>query len=170
VAPACGSGHKSNDVWYETLCSAVSEDRRQTRDVHRQEGGKVSVEEDNIEVVKKYCETMGNGQFDGLSEECTFWIAGKNIYGGTLTKAQMKENLGAVLAQLDGEWRYTPFNFVAQGNQVAVEAVSRARFKDGREYSNEYFALYEVQNGEIIKVREYNDTAYTMEFFGGAST
>ena len=51
----------------------------------------------------------------------------------------------------------------AEGERVAVEAVSSARLADGRPYANRYHFLVQVRDGKVRQMREYLDTQYVYE-------
>jgi ketosteroid isomerase-like protein len=51
----------------------------------------------------------------------------------------------------------------AEGERVAVEAVSSARMSDGRPYENHYHFLVQVRDGRVVQVREYLDTQFVHE-------
>jgi ketosteroid isomerase-like protein len=47
---------------------------------------------------------------------------------------------------------------VAEGDKVAVEAVSEGQHVSGQTYSNEYHFLFEFREGKLLKLKEYMDT------------
>ena len=49
----------------------------------------------------------------------------------------------------------------AQDERVAVEAVSNGRLRDGQVYNNHYHFMFELRDGKIAAIREYNDTHHT---------
>ena len=51
-------------------------------------------------------------------------------------------------------------NLIAEGPLVAVEARGQGRFADGREYSNQYAFVLELDGGLIRSLREYLDSFY----------
>lgn len=57
---------------------------------------------------------------------------------------------------------------IAEGDMVSVETVGRNTYSDGRVYSNTYCQVYRVQDGKVVEVREYMDTAGAKAFFGMA--
>lgn len=48
----------------------------------------------------------------------------------------------------------------AEGDRVAVEAVSEATMADGQPYRNRYHFLVRLDQGQVIEMREYFDTHY----------
>ena len=57
-------------------------------------------------------------------------------------------------------------NTVAEGNKVCIEAVGDMKLRDGRNYRNTYHHVVEFEDGLIVSIREYFDTAYVKEMFG----
>lgn len=51
----------------------------------------------------------------------------------------------------------------AEGERVAVEAVSSGRMSDGRLYRNRYHFLVKLRDGKVFEMREYLDTQYAYE-------
>ncbi|MBU4319345.1 MAG: hypothetical protein KKF30_18960 [Proteobacteria bacterium] len=55
----------------------------------------------------------------------------------------------------------------AQDDRVVVEAQSKAKTKDGRDYGMEYRISFIFNDkGEITKVKEYVDSLFTARFYG----
>jgi uncharacterized protein len=51
-------------------------------------------------------------------------------------------------------------NVVAEGEQVALEWITRGRTASGSDYENFYSAIFVVRDDRIQAVREYTDTLY----------
>jgi len=56
---------------------------------------------------------------------------------------------------------------VAEGDQVVLQWTSRARTRDGRPYENGCIGVFTIRDGTITAVREYMDTLYASDAFGG---
>ena len=54
-------------------------------------------------------------------------------------------------------------NAIAEDDQVSVEAESLGRLANGRTYNNVYEYRVDLRNGKIQEIREYLDSAYTIE-------
>ncbi|HLW71640.1 MAG TPA: nuclear transport factor 2 family protein [Candidatus Binataceae bacterium] len=46
----------------------------------------------------------------------------------------------------------------ADGDTVLIEMTNSAKFSNGRDYTNEYCFVFEIEDGKIRRVREYVDT------------
>ena len=106
------------------------------------------------------------GALDTLSEDSTYWIAGRREIiptSGTHTKARMARIFEAMCERLDGGMRMTVKSAIAEGDRVALEVESLGRLKDGRVYNNQYHVLMKVADGRIVEVHEYLDTQHVLE-------
>jgi ketosteroid isomerase-like protein len=101
-------------------------------------------------VVRSFLETFSRGDIDGvlagLIDDASWWVSG-SIPGmsGTSSKQQLGETLRQVKPlYTSGALEIRPTSMLAEGNQVAVEAVSHANLVNGRTYNNSYHFLFEV--------------------------
>jgi uncharacterized protein len=103
------------------------------------------------------------GVLDLMSEDITYWLAGKpgsNATAGARTKAEMADIFRRMGEAMTGRLRMTVKGSVAEGDKVAVEAVSRGELRNGRVYEQEYHVLFTLRDGRIADAREYMDTAH----------
>ena len=117
--------------------------------------------EDNKKIVRDFLEAFSSSNFDKalgmMSDTSYWWVAGRFPLSGKKSKSEFQQLLGGIGGELNGHLSITPKSFVAEDDKVAVEAESKADFKNGRKYNNEYHFLFEVRNGKIEAVREYLD-------------
>ena len=120
--------------------------------------------EDNKQIVRRFLEAFSQSRFDEalgmMSDNATWWVAGRFPLSGTKSKQEFQQLLGGIGGEINGHLSIAPKSFVAEGDRVAVEAESKADFKNGRKYNNQYHFLFEVRNGKIEAVREYLDTMH----------
>lgn len=103
------------------------------------------------------------GALDLLADDVTYWLAGKaGSYptAGARTKGEMAEIFSRMQDAMTGPLRASVTGTVAEGDKVAVEAVSRGELRNGRVYEQEYHVLFTVRGGRIVAAREYMDTAH----------
>jgi ketosteroid isomerase-like protein len=62
--------------------------------------------------------------------------------------------------------RTLAFNFIAEGDTVVVEAKGDNVTKSGERYDNEYCMVWRVENGRIMQIKEYCDTALVERVLG----
>ena len=61
---------------------------------------------------------------------------------------------------------FTLHAMTAEGDRVAAEVSSHAELTTGAVYANQYHMLFVFRGGEIIEVKEYNDTLHARKVFG----
>lgn len=122
----------------------------------------VSNSEDNKALVHKFMDLIRTGQPDEalkyIHEDAVWWTA-----SGTMTPAELME-----ISKLVKPYVEKPIDFqfgvtIAEGNYVAMEAVSHATRTNGTEFNNSYFFLYTIKDGKISAVREHQDTKHASE-------
>jgi uncharacterized protein len=102
------------------------------------------------------------GAMGGLADDCVWWSA----TGGNQSKAQMLAVAGALSGLLAEPIVLETGAVTAEDDRVAVEARSRALRTNGVRYANEYHFLFRIRDGEIVEVREHNNTAHAAEVWG----
>lgn len=103
------------------------------------------------------------GALDVLSDDVTWWIAGKPgalATAGAHDKKFMARLFRSMFGQLKDGLRMTMKSLIAEGDKVAVEVESWGELGNGRVYNNEYHFLITVRDGKICEVREYLDTQH----------
>lgn len=131
----------------------------------------VSIEEQNVALANKFAETFSSGDVDAivnaLAPNAEYWVSGTiDGMSGSYTPQELGKLLGGVTTiYKGGALKITPIATTAQGNRVAVEAEGYAELNDGRIYNPKYHFLFEIEGGEIIRVREYLDTKHAFDIF-----
>jgi ketosteroid isomerase-like protein len=125
--------------------------------------------EGNKQLVRDFMQHFSDGDMKTalgmMSDDATWWIAGRFPLSGTKSKAEFAELLGQIGAAVPGGIRLTPKAFTAEGDRVAVETESYAKHTNGKIYNNQYHFLFEIRDGKIRAVREYLDTMHTNDVF-----
>jgi hypothetical protein len=118
-------------------------------------------------VVLNYVEALQRGDIDAVrdsfGEQATWWLAGELPLSGTWRgRARIiDEFLASALRYFDSETvSIEVTNVLAEGEQVALEWITRGRTAGGRDYENFYSAIFVVREGRIQVVREYTDTLH----------
>jgi ketosteroid isomerase-like protein len=122
----------------------------------------------SAELVRHFFETLSTGDLERvrlLFHEDATWAVMADGIPGAGTHVGRDTIVDAFLAPVRGMFepgdpKVTIDSLVAEGNLVAVEARGRGRFADGREYSNRYAFVLEVQDGLVVAIREYLDSYY----------
>lgn len=110
-----------------------------------------------------------DGLFAALSDDATWWIVGSIPAppGGSLPVSGTK-NMPEFRALYESFAPVFPNGVevfvdhcIAEGDFVAAEGHSQGTTAKGLAYHNQYLWLFEIHDGKITAVREYNDTAHT---------
>jgi ketosteroid isomerase-like protein/ubiquinone/menaquinone biosynthesis C-methylase UbiE len=103
------------------------------------------------------------GALDLLSDDVTWWIAGKPAelpVAGAHDKEQLAGIFHRMHSRLKDGLRLTVKDMTAEGDKVALELESLGELWNGRVYNNEYHTLMRIRDGKIREVREYLDTQH----------
>ena len=103
-----------------------------------------------------------------IADDVTMCVTGQNSWSQTLKgKASLLRDLHGHLRTLLVEPRRTvPFRFIADGDYVVVEAKGDMVTKAGVRYDNDYCLIYRFENGKIVEIREYMDSALCERVLG----
>jgi uncharacterized protein (TIGR02246 family) len=118
-------------------------------------------------VVLRYVEALQRGDADAVresfAEEATWWLPGELPLSGTWRGRDqiLDEFLASAMRYYDPDTiSIEVTNVVAEGEQVALEWITRGRTASGSDYENFYSAIFVVRDDRIQAVREYTDTLY----------
>jgi uncharacterized protein (TIGR02246 family) len=118
-------------------------------------------------VVLRYVEALQRGDADtvreSFAEEATWWLPGELPLSGTWRGRDqiLDEFLASAMRYYDPDTiSIEVTNVVAEGEQVALEWITRGRTASGSDYENFYSAIFVVRDDRIQAVREYTDTLY----------
>jgi ketosteroid isomerase-like protein len=118
-------------------------------------------------VVLRYVEALQRGDIDAVrdsfAEHATWWLPGELPVSGTWRGRDgiIDEFLAAALRYYDPDSvSIEVTNVLAEGEQVALEWITRGRTAGGSDYENFYAAIFVVREGRIEAVREYTDTLH----------
>lgn len=127
-----------------------------------------AADQTNAELVRTFFETLSTGDLERVRplfhEDATWKVMAGGIPGaGTHVGRDVivDEFLAPVRGMfVPGDPKVVIDNLIAEGPLVAVEARGLGRFADGREYSNRYAFVLELDGGLIRSLREYLDSFY----------
>ncbi len=106
--------------------------------------------------------------FASLADDVTMCVTGQYSWSQTFKgKASLLENLHGHWRTLLAEpRRTTPLRFIADGDYVVVEAKGDMVTKEGVRYDNDYCLIYRLEDGKIVEIREYQDSALCERVLG----
>lgn len=124
-----------------------------------------SMVERNVTVARASFELLRERRFDEalalLADEGTRWGAG----GGPPYEAEPMTTWKAKLRLIRDGIHDTPMDFeivnvVAAGDQVVLEVRNDGILGDGEPYGMVYCFVLQIEDGQVVSIREYADTAY----------
>lgn len=118
-------------------------------------------------VVTAYFDALARGDLPALrasfAPDATWRLSGDLPASGTYTgpDAIIDDFLARMFARLDPEAQVSQdvHAIVAGDGAAVVEWTTYATARGGEPYVNDYCAVFEIEDGRIIAVREYSDTA-----------
>jgi len=121
----------------------------------------------NKAVVTQFFERMNAGDLDGsfalLTDDCTWFSLSSRRFSG---KEQMRAMIAHVNeAMLRAPIVQTVIVLTAEQNRVAALTDGTAEALNGTRYDQRYHFLFEIADGMITRLWEFNDTFHAREFF-----
>lgn len=122
----------------------------------------MSVTESNKAAVNSFFQALNNGDVEGVvasySEDGTVQTMGNTLISGLSGREEISTAVKGIYDVFPQGLTFTPKDMVAEGDKVAVEAVSEGEHVSGQTYSNEYHFLFHFRDGKVVKLKEYMDT------------
>jgi uncharacterized protein len=114
--------------------------------------------EANKQLVVKFMELFSeaklNEAFELLADDVVWSLWGSGPAAGSYDKSAMRAMLDQSFGFFVGPLQWTPTSFTAEGDRVAVEAVSYGKTRGGFEYRNKYHPLFRVRDGKLVEIKE----------------
>lgn len=114
--------------------------------------------ENNKRIVEKFMDYFSKAKLDEafkyLSDDAVWSLWGDNPYSGKFTKPEMKKMLLDSWQWFSQPVEWTPVAFTAEGNRVAVEAVSYCVTHGGYVHRGVYHNLFVIKDDKIIEIKE----------------
>ena len=123
--------------------------------------------ERNRRTVRELFDAMNHAdvaRLDALyADDFEIWTAGALPISGTRTRAQALEGMRYIDAMFPDGIHFEITGMTAEGDRVAVEAVSDGIHASGKRYHNQYHFLLIVRDGKIHHFKEYMDTMHAKD-------
>src|ERR1700737_739300 len=105
---------------------------------------------------------------DNLAEGATWVVTGQYSWSHEFRGREAIQNglMGHVRSLFAERPRTVAFNFIADGDYVAVEARGDNVTKTGLRYDNQYCLLFRIENGKIKQIKEYCDSTLVERVLG----
>ncbi|WP_439106800.1 nuclear transport factor 2 family protein [Congregibacter sp.] len=123
-------------------------------------------------LVSRWIELAGKGDVDGamalFSPDAVWTNIGSTRFSGRFEGIQeiMQGLLGPLFGSLEGTIESDIEAVIADGSRAVVLSRGIARSRSGADYNNTYAQVFTVEDGRIVAVREYMDTALIDAVFG----
>ena len=113
-------------------------------------------------IVRDFFAALNAGDVDAIvnayADDGCVQTMGSTLISGTFSKPEIAASAGAIFEVFPQGLKFEICDMVAEGEKVAVEAVSEGEHVSGQTYSNEYHFLFEFRDGKLLKLKEYMDT------------
>ena len=113
-------------------------------------------------IVRDFFAALNAGDVDAIvnayADDGCVQTMGSTLISGTFSKPEIAASAGAIFEVFPQGLKFEILDMVAEGEKVAVEAVSEGEHVSGQTYSNEYHFLFEFRDGKLLKLKEYMDT------------
>ncbi len=127
--------------------------------------------ESNKERVSRFFEVLNAGDIDALvdsyANEGSYQTMGETLISGVMNRDQIAESAGGVFDVFPEGLKFKVLGMVAEGDKVAVEAMSEGEHISGQTYSNEYHFLFQFRDGKLLSLKEYMDTEHVTDVLCG---
>ncbi|MEM5517977.1 enoyl-CoA hydratase-related protein [Henriciella sp. AS95] len=103
-----------------------------------------------------------------LHDDVTMTVTGSYSWSQTFRGKEkvLRDYFGYVGSLMTRPGRTIPFHFLADENWVVVEARGDMETKSGDPYRNHYCLMYRLQNGQIVEMKTYQDSAMCERVLG----
>lgn len=127
----------------------------------------------NKELVAEFIEAMRVADVEKLksmtADNFSWWINGKIEYLQTAGEHDKDFFIGFFGGGADlfpNGSKFEVSGMIAEGDKVAAEATMTAQTAMGSLYANDYHFLFTIENGKVLRMKEYMDTHHAKTTFG----
>ena len=105
---------------------------------------------------------------DNLAEDASWVVTGQYSWSHEFRGREAIQNglMGHFRSFFAERPRTLAFNFIADGDYVAVEARGDNVTKTGQRYDNHYCLVFRIENGKIREIKEYCDSTLVERVLG----
>lgn len=111
-----------------------------------------------VEFIRRFETGHLDHAYELLGDDFHWEVMGDSPIAGVHDKATIRRISQGVVDVFPVPPTWTPTNVIAEGDQVAVEAVSSGDAISGFHYRNRYHLLVTCRDGQMVEVKEYMDT------------
>jgi ketosteroid isomerase-like protein len=105
---------------------------------------------------------------DHLAEDASWVVTGQYSWSHEFRGREAIQNglMGHFRSFFAERPRTVAFNFIADGDYVAVEAQGDNVTRTGQRYDNHYCLVFRIENGKIRQIKEYCDSTLVERVLG----
>ncbi len=105
---------------------------------------------------------------DHLAEDASWVVTGQYSWSHEFKGREAIQNglMGHFRSFFAERPRTVAFNFIADGDYVAVEAQGDNVTRTGQRYDNHYCLVFRIENGKIRQIKEYCDSTLVERVLG----
>lgn len=128
--------------------------------------------DENKKLMQKIFERLSVGDgtmfMEHLSDDVVLTVTGENSWSGVFKGKETiaREIYGHLRTLVNETGKTKAYNFIADGDMVAIEAKGDMVTKNGTPYRNHYCLIYRLGNGRIIEMKEYMDSVMAENILG----
>ena len=128
--------------------------------------------EANKQLVRDAFEAMGRSDIrplvDMMTDDFAWIIEGQSRFSRSYEgKVAVKRDLLTPLFEAFATpYRFIIDDIIAEGDSVVVRGRGEVRTKAGKDYNNSYCFVLGLEEGKLVELREYLDTALVERVFG----
>jgi ketosteroid isomerase-like protein len=110
----------------------------------------------------------GTTFYDNVADDVCWTVTGEYSWSHQFKGRDAIKNglMGHFHSLFHDRPRTVAFNFIAEGDFVAVEARGDNVTKTGQRYDNNYCMIFRIESGKIKEVKEYGDSALIERVLG----
>jgi ketosteroid isomerase-like protein len=103
-----------------------------------------------------------------LADNVVMRVTGRNSWSRTYhgKESLLRDHYGHFRSLTKAPRKTIPVHFFVSDDHVAVEARGDMVSKEGARYDNEYCLIFKLENGKIVEMREYLDSALCERVLG----
>jgi ketosteroid isomerase-like protein len=130
--------------------------------------------ETNKQLVRSAFEALGRSDarplYDLMRDDFAWIIEGQSRFSRRYEgkQAVKRELLDVLFQAFATPYRFTIDDIVAEGDTVVVRGRGMVKMKSGQDYNNSYCFVLRLDDGQLVELREYLDTALVERVFGTA--
>ena len=127
---------------------------------------------DNKQLVRTAFEALGRSDagplYELMRDDFAWIIEGRSRFSRSYQgkQAVKRELLDVLFQAFATPYRFTIDQIIAEGDTVVVRGRGEVKTKAGHDYNNSYCFVLRLEEGRLVELREYLDTALVERVFG----